>query len=429
MIAKIGHGSNIYGALLYNHNKVLQNTGQILHLHNMLETPDGNYTTRQLLSSFLSHLAANKKTEKTAIHISLNPDPNDHVSDEDFIKIADEYMTKMGYGDQPYVVFKHQDIDRTHIHIVSTSVDKNGVKIPDSFEKKRSMDICRELEKICGLIPANEKTGADENLSFMPIDYARGNIKSQMASVVRYLPSYYNFQGLGGYNALLSLFNITAEYIKKDINGEIKEGLVYIALDNNGNKVSPPFKASLFGKQAGLSALRSQIENSKKVSPEIKAKTSQLIVQAIQVTATEKDFKNFLIQHGINTVIRRNDQGRLYGITFIDHKTGNVFNGSHLGKEFSANVFQELFSNIDVKPNEKNRAQPIPNNPTISFKDTNSSDNLHPFFDFMINLSNIDNFGLLESLLIGTLAEDAEEQSFEYNMKKKRRKRKNNNNS
>jgi hypothetical protein len=429
MIAKIGHGSNIYGALVYNHNKVLQNTGQILHLHNMLETPDGKYTTTQLLSSFLPHLAANKKTEKIAIHISLNPDPNDHVSDEDFIKIADEYMTKMGYGDQPYVVFKHQDIDRTHIHIVSTSVDKNGVKISDSFEKKRSMDICRELEKTCGLTPANEKTSADEHLSFMPIDYALGNIKSQMASVVRYLPRYYQFQNLGGYNALLSLFNITAEYIKKDINGEIKEGLVYIALDNNGNKVSPPFKASLFGKQAGLSALRSQFENSKKVSPEIKAKTSQLIVQAIQVTATEKEFKNFLIQHGMNTVIRRNDQGRLYGITFVDHQTGNVFNGSHLGKEFSANVFQELFSNNGLKLTENNRAQSVPHNPTISAKETTTSDNLHPFFDFMINLSDINGFGLLESLLMGNFSEDPEEQIFEFSMKKKRRKRKNNNNS
>lgn len=428
MIAKIGRGSKIYGALVYNHSKVLQNNGQILHLNNMLETPDGNYTTGQLLASFLPHLTANKKTEKTAIHISLNPDPLDHVSDEEFIKFADEYMSKMGYGDQPYVVFKHTDIDRTHIHIVSTSVDKNGIKIPDSFEKKRSMEICRELEKTYGLIPADEKVRHDEHL-FMPIDYTKGNIKSQIASLVRYLPNYYNFQSLGGYNALLSLFNLTAEYIKKDIKGEIKEGLVYIALDHNGNKASNPFKASLFGKQAGLRVLQSHFENSKKVSPEIKAKTSQIIAQAIGITATENDFKNFLIGHGMNTVIRRNDQGRLYGITFIDHKTGNVFNGSHLGKEFSANVFQELFSDIDLKLNENKMTKSIPDNPTISANDKTTSDTLHPFFDFMINLSNVDSFGLLESLLIGTLAEDPEEQAFEHNMKKKRRKRKNNNNS
>ena len=429
MIAKIGRGSRIYGALVYNQNKVLQNNGQILHLHNILETPDGNYTAGQLLASFLPNLAANKKTEKTAIHISLNPDPHDQVSDENFIKIADVYMSKMGYGDQPYVVFKHNDIDRTHIHIVSTSVDKNGIKIPDSFEKKRSMDICRELEKIYGLIPADDKVRNNEHLSFMPINYTKGNIKSQIASVVRYLPNYYNFQSLAGYNSLLSLFNITAEYIKKDMKGEIKEGLVYIALDNNGNKVSNPFKASLFGKQAGLIALRSHFENSKKISPEIKAITSQIIAQAIHMTATENDFKDFLIQHGINTVIRRNDQGRLYGITFIDHKTGNVFNGSHLGKEFSANVFQKLFSDIDLKPNENKMTQSIPDEQTISAKDIATSDSLHPFFDFMINLANMDSFGLLESLLIGTLAEDPEEQAFEHNMKKKRRKRKNNNNS
>jgi len=154
MIAKIGRGSKIYGALLYNHSKVFQDNGKILHMNNMLETPDGNYTTGQLLASFVPNLAANKNTEKTAIHISLNPDPRDIVSDEDFINIANEYMTKMGYGNQPYVVFKHNDIDRTHIHIVSTTVDENGIKISDVFEKKRSMEICRQIEKKHHLTPA-----------------------------------------------------------------------------------------------------------------------------------------------------------------------------------------------------------------------------------------------------------------------------------
>ncbi|WP_333574961.1 hypothetical protein [Sphingobacterium sp.] len=88
MIAKIGRGSKIYGALIYNHSKVLQDNGQILHMNNMLETPDGNYTAGQLLASFVPNLAANKNTEKTAIHISINPDPRDIVSDDDFINIA-----------------------------------------------------------------------------------------------------------------------------------------------------------------------------------------------------------------------------------------------------------------------------------------------------------------------------------------------------
>ncbi|WP_333888304.1 conjugal transfer protein MobB [Sphingobacterium siyangense] len=421
MIAKIGRGSKIYGALVYNHSKVLQNNGQILYMNNMLETTDGNYTTGQLLASFIPNLAANKKTEKTGIHISLNPDPHDIVSDEDFIKIANEYMTKLGYGEQPFVVFKHNDIDRTHIHIVSITVDKNGIKISDVFEKKRSMEICRQIEKTYNLTPANEKISSDERFTFVPVDYNKGNIKSQIASIVRYLPDYYNFQNLGSYNALLSLFNITAQHIKKDFKGEIKEGLVYSALDGDGNKISNPFKASLFGKQAGLTALRSTFEKSKEVPTEIKTKTSDIISKALSLKSNEKDFTVYLIDHGINTVIRRNEQGRLYGMTFVDHNTGNVFNGSHLGKQFSANVFHKLF--LDKNANENLTNEFLATKKT-SMSDTKpQKEDLHPLFDFMLNSGNIiSDWGLLDALLLGGTSEDPEEQLFEFNMKKKKRK-------
>ena len=116
----------------------------------------------------------------------------------------------MGYAEQPFVVFKHTDIDRTHIHIVSVCVDEEGRKISDKFEKRRSMDVCRELEKEFCLISAMEKKQNPQNQIFKPVDYRTGDIKSQMASVIRHLPKYYKFEGFGAYNALLSLFNITA---------------------------------------------------------------------------------------------------------------------------------------------------------------------------------------------------------------------------
>ncbi|MDR2270420.1 MAG: relaxase/mobilization nuclease domain-containing protein [Sphingobacterium sp.] len=422
MIAKIGHGANIYGALLYNHLKVDQNNAEILRLNNMIEGPDGKYTTGQLLSSFLPNLIANKKTEKTAIHISLNPDSQDNVSDEDFIKIAKDYMEKLGYGAQPYIVFKHADIDRTHIHIVSTTVDKNGNKISDSFEKKRSMEICRELENKYNLTPATEKQHTDNNMVFTPVAYKKGNIKSQIASVVRYLPQHYQFQTLGSYNALLSLFNITAEYIKKERNGEIKEGLIYCTLDENGNKVGNPFKASLFGKQAGLMTLRKHFEKSKNNSSEIKAGTIQVVAQAMHTTNNEKHFVEYLLKQGVNTVIRRNQQGRVYGITFIDHNSRNVFNGSQLGKQFSANILNEFFSKNDDK--ESRSTSQITENKQEPLIEPQSRNMIHPLFDFMLNTGiSIGDFGLLESLLFDTLAEDPEEQVFEFNMKKKKKRK------
>ena len=126
MIAKINRGANMTGALSYNQLKVDKENGVILATHRMRETANGNYTVAQLYSSLEPYLIANKRTEKPVLHISLNPDPRDKVDDKSFKQLAKDYMELMGYGEQPYVVFKHTDIERTHIHIVSTCVDRDG---------------------------------------------------------------------------------------------------------------------------------------------------------------------------------------------------------------------------------------------------------------------------------------------------------------
>ena len=122
MIAKIGKGSNMYGAILYNQQKVDNENGAVLLLNKIPDTMNGKYSVSYFNKCFEPYLSANIKTEKTVRHISLNPDPADKVSDEQFTDMAQEYMERMGYGNQPYIVFKHTDIDRTHIHIVSTCV-------------------------------------------------------------------------------------------------------------------------------------------------------------------------------------------------------------------------------------------------------------------------------------------------------------------
>ena len=131
MIAKIGRSANLYGALAYNQLKVENENGQILFANKMIENASGHYSVAQLAQSFASYLIANRNTEKHTLHISLNPDPNDKVSDDKFREMAEQYMREMGYGEQPFVVFKHTDIDRSHIHIVSVCVDEQGKKISD----------------------------------------------------------------------------------------------------------------------------------------------------------------------------------------------------------------------------------------------------------------------------------------------------------
>jgi DUF2075 family protein len=428
VIAKIGRGSSLYGALAYNYQKLEKESAEVLFTQKIIQTPDGSYNVEQLSRSFELYLLANRKTEKPVLHISLNPDPKDNVSNTDFENMAQDYMRQMGYGKQPFAVFKHTDIDRTHIHIVSVCVDADGRKISDKFEKRRSMAVCRTLEKQYGLISALEKKQEAHNPTFKPVDYKAGDIKSQMASVLRYLPKYYQFQTFGAYNAVLSLFNITAEEVKGECNGIRKQGLVYFALNEKGEKVSNPFKASLFGKIAGYLQLQFQCNQNRiklKDSP-AKESVKDRIESVMRTTSNESEFRKKLMEERINIVVRRNVEGRIYGITFIDHKSRSAWNGSELAKNLSANVFNDWWNN----GNKTDVA--LKNNTTVreTFREGNqiNQSNSQPDSLGKENMPNseqennlVETFG---SLLPQVQGEDFQETDFANQLKRKANRRK-----
>ncbi len=423
MIAKIGRSSNLFGTLSYNNSKMDQDKGEILMTNKMIETADGKYSVAQLARSFEPYLLTNRNTEKHTLHISLNPDPKDKVSEEKFREMAQFYMNEMGYGDQPFIVFKHTDINRSHIHIVSVCIDEDGKKISDQFEKVRSMKVCRKLEKKFGLISAVEKQSQQNQKIFRPINYKSGDIKSQIASVIRHIPSYYQFQSLGEYNALLSVFNITSEKVEGELQGQIKRGLLYFPLDNQGKKAGHPFKASLFGKNAGLPALEQYCAKCKtalKDSP-IKHTLKSAIILALQTTTDVQTFIKQLMEKGIDVVVRRNNTGRIYGITFIDHHSKTVWNGSRLGKELSANSFNEYWNNNikhDIKESVKQQSKTSRTNGVDL-----PTQEPHYLFD-LLNFTERHGESLIEALgalLPEAQGEDYEVQDFANKMKKKRK--------
>ena len=424
MIAKIGRSGNLYGALAYNHLKVEKGNGQILFANKLIETANGHYSVAQLAQSFAPYLIANRNTEKHTLHISLNPDPRDKVSDENYREMAEQYMREMGYGEQPFVVFKHTDIDRNHIHIVSVCVDEEGRKISDKFEKMRSMNICRELERKYELIPATEKEHKQNDQVFSPVNYKAGDIKSQIASIVRHLPNYYQYQTLGEYNALLSLFNVNAEKVEGEIHGNIQKGLLYIPLNEKGERKGNPFKASLFGKSAGLLALEFHFAKSKDTLKDHPAKQTitTAISMAMKSTSDEWAFKKQLGEQGVNVVVRRNETGRIYGITFIDHNSKTVWNGSRLKKELSANTFNNYWNNIkpDIKEPE---IEPKPILPQPNETDGIPVEKPHHLFDFVTTEKHED--GLIDALggllIPEAQGEDYEELDFANRMKKRKR--------
>ncbi|MDM1679887.1 relaxase/mobilization nuclease domain-containing protein [Myroides odoratimimus] len=419
MIAKIGKGSNLIGALSYNQLKVDKGQGSVFFTNNLPELNDSSNYISQLYKHFEPYLLLNNKTEKVVRHISLNPNPNDKIDDITLNEIAKQYMDSMGYIDQPYIVYKHSDIEREHIHIVTVCTDLEGKKIDDKYDHLKSMKACREIENKFNLTSSITQTDEEsKQIQFTPVDYTKHNLKAQMASVIRYLPKYYNFDSLTSYNALLSLFNIRSEKVEASYNGQTKQGLVYFALNEIGEKVSNPFKTSLFGKNASYQNLESHFKASKEKLKSLpnKENLKHTIEIALNTTNSQQEFKGELLNLGINVVIFQNKDNRIYGVTFIDHNSKSVYKGSDLGKELSANILNQKWSSTEDYP----RSILIPSQQA----NTNESDELHPMFEHLYSDTtnfNNDEFLSLFNLLNNNQEIDYEELSFEKRIKRRKK--------
>ena len=159
MVAKINTGSSMFGALAYNQEKVDNGEAKVLFSNKMLLSEDGHFSIGECMRSFEMQMPVQLSTQKPILHISINPHPEDVLSDQQLSDIAKEYMQKLGYGGQPYLVYKHTDIDRHHIHIVGLRVDENGRPLNDRFEHRRSKQITRELERNTGCTRRKRRNG------------------------------------------------------------------------------------------------------------------------------------------------------------------------------------------------------------------------------------------------------------------------------
>ena len=350
MIAKISSTENLGGALGYNFKKVEKGEASVLLAQGLYQNKEERYTMAEVFADMQALIPEKCRTKKTVFHCSLNPHPDEKLSDETLSQIAKEYMEALGYGKQPYIVFKHNDITREHIHIVSLRVDSKGRKINDKFEKRRSKQITDVLERKYNLIPSSKI--ADKMMNETPkIDTTRGNIKEQVANIVRMVLKYYRFCSLGELNAVLSAYSLTVEEVKTEFRGRKYDGLVYVPTDDKSNKVSTPIHASDIGRGMGYTAVQNRIQKSKQaIKPLILAIRHRILEVMCSSPQTEKALQQRLEEQGLRAVIRKNESGRIYGITFIDDKVGVVLNGSRLGKGYAANIFNGYFSNPAHNP-------------------------------------------------------------------------------
>ena len=383
MIAKISSTENLGGALGYNFKKVQHNEAAVLCVNELRKGFDGTFQMDKVLADMQKAIPEQCRTKKTVFHCSLNPHPDEKLSDEQLTQIAKEYMEALGYGKQPYIVFKHNDIAREHIHIVSLRVDSKGRKINDKYEGRRSKKITDALEKKFHLIPSS-KVSEKPTAETPKVNVVQGNIKEQVANTVRSAMKHYTFCSLGELNAILSRYNLAVEEVKTEYRGKRYDGLVYVPTDDKGNKMSTPIHASDIGRGVGYAAVQNKMQKSKEAVKPLIPSVRRKVLEVMRTSpGTEERLRQRLEEQGLRVVIRKNESGCIYGITFIDDEKGIALNGSRLGKGYAANKFNKYFSNPKNNPflDESLYGSPSvcheqTNNIRLLQQDTEESDNL-----------------------------------------------------
>jgi hypothetical protein len=346
-------GKNIYGALRYNESKVEHGKAVCIQA-NLFQRDLEDLSFREKLDRFINLNERNRRSHTNTLHISLNFDRSEKLSTGLLNTIAGCYMDKIGFGEQPYLVYEHTDAAHPHIHILTTLIQENGKRIPIHFLGKNQSEIARkEIEKEFGLVQADSRKSIHQTMTSADVPkvvYGKTETRQGIIDVVRFVSRSYRYTSLPEFNAVLRQFNVAADRGREHSRMYEKKGLLYTVLDDKGKPVGVPMKASAIPGKPTLAFLEKQFKLNEVLRTAYKNPIKQSIDSVLSKSLTTKDqFRIEMAKAGITVVYRDNAQGRTYGITFIDQRSRVVMNGSDLGKNYSAAAILSQLDNRQGK--------------------------------------------------------------------------------
>ncbi len=366
MVAVIKTGHSIHRIVNYNENKVKEGVAECIGAINYPADPE-DMSINMKLKCFLKQLELNQNVKRNSVHISLNF----HASESQFqaeklLAIAENYMEKIGFGKQPYLVYRHDDAAHPHIHIVSVKVRADGSRIDmNNIGRNQSEQARKSIENAFGLVRAEEQKKQVYKLEAIGARralYGKLETKRSIQNVLDHVIGQYKYTSLPELNAVLQQYNVVAERGSENSRVFQHKGLLYRVLDADGKSVGVPIKASAFYSKPTLKNLEAKFKKNEVTRMSHKARLKNAIELALlrKNGHTISQLSKALEKNGIIAVLRKNKEGLIYGITYVDHQTKCVFNGSALGKQYSAKAIAERCQNM-VSPEQKAAFQRIEN--------------------------------------------------------------------
>ncbi len=301
-----------------------------------------NLNFYEKLARFESLIQLNSRATTNTVHISLNFAEGEQLPEEKLKEIATAYMEKIGFSAQPFLVYEHRDAGHPHLHLVATNIQRDGKRITlHNLGKGASEKARKELELQFGLVKAadqkNNRVAVEQSSPVQKAVYGKQPTKRAITSVLDTVLPHYKYASLQELNAALRPYNVLADRGPENSVIYRNHGLVYRILDEKGNKVGVPVKASAIYNRPTLSYMEGRFrENEVQKQAYKKQLQSSIDWVMIRPPGSLSSLEKALQKENISLVIRQNEEGFVYGLTYIDQRTRCVFNGSDLGKPYSA---------------------------------------------------------------------------------------------
>ncbi|HMR81639.1 MAG TPA: relaxase/mobilization nuclease domain-containing protein [Niabella sp.] len=359
MRPQITFPTSLSRALNYHEKKVEKGTAELLHAHNFYKLAE-ELKFRDKKERFQDLMDLNERAKTKLIHISLNfhPSEKERLSKEFYMDVADKYMDKIGFGDQPYLVYQHEDAGHPHVHVLAPLIKEDGSRIAThNIAKNLSEPARKEIEKEFGLIPADKKDKQQQRMqpelaiSPQKVQAGKSEVQRSITNVLDHVIEKYRYTSLNELNAVLKLYNVKADSGVEGGRIHRHKGLTYVVIDKDGKALTKPIKASAFYNKPTLAFIEKKCEQNKPLREAYKQKLKTAIEWSFRSKpGSLNELAKGLKKEQVDLVIRRSVEGKVYGLTYIDHNNRTVFNGSDLGKEYAA---KKILERLDLESQQE----------------------------------------------------------------------------
>ncbi len=340
MVAVIHASRSLRSCLRYNEEKIKIGQARLLEAgYYPMDAKDMTFNQKLVRLQKLTEL--NQWTKFNSVHISLNFDPSERLSEQLLTEISALYLEKIGFGTQPYLLYEHFDAGHPHVHLVTTNIKPDGKRIPlHNLPKNQSEKARREIELLYGLVPAQDgarrKLLRPEAVNAERILYGRMETKKAIERVLAQVLKSYRFSSLAQLNAILALYNLNADTGSEHSRLRQYGGLVYRVLDRNGKKVGAPLKASDLAGKPTLKTIRGMfLENETAKAPHRGRLRNAIALALLREEISLSGLRKALQSEGIDLAVPLNKAAGSGEITYIDHVKKTVFTGSELGSPYT----------------------------------------------------------------------------------------------